>query len=71
MKLFHATLHILSAKKFISYMKAQKREQILVPDLYVPTVESVASKKRLKREKIIKKKLQKLYLLRYIKKSKK
>ena len=30
---------------------AQIREQILVPDLYVLTVESVAYKKRLKREK--------------------
>ena len=30
---------------------AQIREQMLVPDLYVLTVESVAYKKRLKREK--------------------
>ena len=31
--------------------RSQIREQILVPDLYVLTVESVAYKKRLKREK--------------------
>ena len=34
-------------------LKAQIREQILVPDLYVLTVESATYKKRLKREKKI------------------
>ena len=39
----------------IGVFPAQIREQILVPDLYVLTVESVVYKKRLKREKKLKK----------------